>query len=343
MLFGCEVSGTISDENTPLEDVAVILSDNASLSITTYTDSNGNYEFNGLIAGSYTLTPSSEENSFYPKSIDLTVDSKSLSGINFYTDQTGADLRQRRYNEVSYVTTHNSMSNAEDRWLFPNQQYNIEKQLKDGARSLMLDLWPKDGKVYLCHGGIFLGGSDLLENQLNIIKNFMDTYHREIITIIFESYVDAQSVKDVFEACDLTSYLHTQPVDQPWPVLQDMIDQNKRLVVFTDENDALPDMQWYHYCWNYCWETHYSAQAPEDFSCSPNRGDAGNNLFIFNHFLTNDIGGSINLAKQVNYNPFFIDRVLDCQTESGQLPNFITVDFYNIGNVFDVTDTLNNP
>ena len=65
-----------------------------------------------------------------------------------------------------------------------------------------------------------------------------------------------------------------------------------------------------------------------------------NSLFILNHFLTNIIG-SPQLADMVNHNPLFIDRALQCESESGRLPNFVTVDFYNIGDVLAVVDALN--
>ena len=92
--------------------------------------------------------------------------------------------------------------------------------------------------------------------------------------------------------------------------------------------------------WEHAWETHYSAETAEDFSCNPNRGDTGNSLFIFNHFLTAPFA-SATLAETINHNPAFLERVEECQTESGDFANFITVDFYEIGDVLAVTDTLN--
>jgi len=43
----------------------------------------------------------------------------------------------------------------------------------------------------------------------------------------------------------------------------------------------------------------------------------------------------------VNFNPFLIDRVMTCQEERGHIPNFVTVDFYHLGDVIDVVSTLN--
>ncbi len=337
---GCSISGNIEDNGVPLEGVSLTVS--GPISMTAVTDSSGKYLINGMPPGTYTITPTLDEYAFYPEIITVTLEKENKTGIHFYTEDSGAGLRIKPYNAVAYVTTHNAMSNEQDFWFFPNQTYNIGQQLRDGVHAFMLDIWPKSGDVYLCHGGIFVGGSTLLENELNEIKIFMDMYTREIITIIFESYVTAEDVRAVFESTGLIDYMHVQPADQPWPTLQEMIDQNRRLIVFTDTDDALPDMPWYHYGWDYYWETHYSAATPEDFSCAPNRGDTDNSLFILNHFLTNEIGGAKYLAEQVNYTPFFGDRGLECQGNAGQLPNFITVDFYSVGDAFEVVDMLNN-
>jgi hypothetical protein len=93
--------------------------------------------------------------------------------------------------------------------------------------------------------------------------------------------------------------------------------------------------------WDHAWETPFSFATPEDFTCDPNRGDPANPLFLFNHFLTAPLGGSPDLAEMVNYNPLFIGRAHECETENDDFANFIAVDFYDIGDLFDVVDALN--
>ncbi len=80
-----------------------------------------------------------------------------------------------------------------------------------------------------------------------------------------------------------------------------------------------------------------------DFNCDFNRGDSINDLFIFNHFITNSVlgTGDETQAAIANSNPYFINRALQCQQEKNKFPNFITVDFYELGNCFDVVDQLN--
>jgi hypothetical protein len=71
-----------------------------------------------------------------------------------------------------------------------------------------------------------------------------------------------------------------------------------------------------------------------------NRGTPGNDLFILNHFLTNNIGAP-NFARQVNFDPLLSTRARDCWEFQNRIPNFVTVDFYEIGSVLRTTNLLN--
>lgn len=252
-------------------------------------------------------------------------------------------LCDRRYDQVAYVTTHNAMSNADEGWAAPNQNHGIERQLLDGVRALMPDLWYGDGDatdpatVYLCHGICAIGNRSLAD-ALSGIRTFLDAHPREVVTIIFESYVKAADVASVFEAAGLLPYLHVQVAGEPWPTLSAMVESGRRLVVFTDHDAGTP--AWYHDVWAHAFETHWSAKTIDDFTCDPNRGDPANALFILNHFLTDPFALPA-LAATANANPFFLDRALQCQAARERLPNFLTVDFYDIGDVFDVASTLN--
>jgi hypothetical protein len=255
------------------------------------------------------------------------------------TGCNGADaLCDRRFDEVAYATTHNAMSNAEDGFQGPNQHFSIARQLADGVRALMLDTYLYEGDVYLCHADCsFLGRRPLLDG-LAEIKDFLDRHPREVVSIIFESYAPAADTAAVFEAAGLTDYVHTQIRGEAWPTLGEMIESGRQLVVFTD-NDA-GDPPWYHYVWDFAFETPFSFERPEDFSCRKNRGSLENPLFILNHFLTRTFGRP-ELARMVNFDPLFIERAEQCMSEHGRLPNFVTVDFYDIGDVFGVVDALN--
>ena len=90
-------------------------------------------------------------------------------------------------------------------------------------------------------------------------------------------------------------------------------------------------------------ETHYSNNDITDFSCDFNRGDSINDLFILNHFVTNSVLGTgmETESEEANSNPFFINRALQCWQEKSKFPNFVTVDFVELGDAKLVVDQLN--
>ena len=256
-----------------------------------------------------------------------------------------ASLCDRRFDEVVYPTSHNAMSNAAEGWLAPNNTRTMPDQLDAGIRSLMLDTWYSGGLPVLCHGGEIapgigcsITGEKPLADGLGELTTYLDTHPHEVLSIIFESYISEADTAAAFTASGLSAYVHAQSLAQPWPTLRDLITAGTRMVVFTDDSGV--SLPWHHYVWSHAWETHFSAQEPSDFSCAPNRGSTSNRLFILNHFLT-DPFALPSLAAMVNPNPFFVDRALQCQAESGDLPNFVTVDFEDIGDLYSVVRTLN--
>lgn len=257
-----------------------------------------------------------------------------------------ASLCERRFDDVVYATSHNAMSNDAEGWLAPNQQDTVPDQLDAGIRSLMLDTWYWGGDAVLCHGGEVVPGLGCdvtgqkpLDVGLAELTTWLDAHPHEVLSIIFESYVSEADTAADFAASGLLSYVHVQPIAAPWPTLRELIAADTRMVVFTDDSGA--SLPWHHYVWSHAWETHFSAAVPGDFSCAPNRGSTSNPLFILNHFLTAPFASPA-LAEQVNHNPFFGDRAEQCQAASSDLPNFVTVDFENIGDVYAVVRSLND-
>ncbi|MSP63831.1 MAG: hypothetical protein EXR72_26495, partial [Myxococcales bacterium] len=247
-------------------------------------------------------------------------------------------LCDRRFDQVAYPTTHNAMSTTEAGWGLPNQIHGMPRQLTDGVRGMMLDLHEWEGEVHLCHG-ICQIGSRPLRDGLGEIKAFLDAHRGEVIGLCLESYVDAARVKAVFEQSGLLRYAHAHPKDAPWPTLRELIARDQRLVVFTDKDGgAFP---WYHDAWQHAWQNPYAAATPADLSCRVDRGAKDNPVFIMNHFLTGAGGATQMQAEEINHDPFFTARALRCQAESGKLPNFVTVNYYEIGDLFRVVRVLN--
>ncbi len=246
-------------------------------------------------------------------------------------------LCARRYDAVAYATTHNAMSSEDDGFASPNQRFGLTRQLRDGVRGLMLDVHAYRDEVWLCHG-ICQAGRRRLAEGLCDVGRYLDDDPGAVVTIILESYVDAAPLEAAFREAGLLDDVHAQPAGAPWPTLGALARSGRRLVVFTDR--AGGERPWLHDVWAWAQENPYAAMTPADLDCRPNRGRAGNPLFILNHFLTAPLA-SPELARTVNFNPLLADHAARCARERGVVPNFLTVDFYDLGDVLAVTRARN--
>jgi hypothetical protein len=96
-----------------------------------------------------------------------------------------------------------------------------------------------------------------------------------------------------------------------------------------------------HHVWDVAWDTPYGFLDASEFSCAHNRGLRGNPLFLLNHWV--NAGGlpSEDSAMAVNGLDVLYGRAQSCIEESGRVPNFVAVDFYEHGALFETVDRLN--
>ena len=219
----------------------------------------------------------------------------------------------------------------------PNQYETIETQLEAGIRLINLDLYKHNGEVLSCHSSCEIGQTPLVDIFI-VLETFLRANPGEVVTVIFESYVQATDVEKAARKAKITHYLYPHFANGPWPTLAQLIGSGRRLVIFTDEDSG--DPAWYHDIWQFAWETSFHYVDVEEMNCEGNRGEAGNDLFILNHFLTNP-WASPTYAEEVNQREFLEDRAVECSQAFEKTPNFVLVDFYSIGNVFEVVNFLN--
>jgi hypothetical protein len=271
---------------------------------------------------------------------------------------------EKRYDEMTYLTTHNSFNYALRGkikkkgplfFLFPNQERPIENQLREGVRAFMIDLHSYRDQVVLCHGGkgCPLLGMDSAVSEFKTLKTFLDNNPHEILTLILESYVSTQKMKELIENSGLIDYVHCQSPSEPWPTIQSMLEapvhKNKnepnfhdkgRLVILNDHVEA-GDPKWNLDLFGaFAVETKYSYKKISDLDCKLNRGSLNHSLFILNHFTTL-IAGKKRDAKKINQRSFLSQRSLRCQNENNKKINFLTVDFYRTGDAKQVVQELN--
>ena len=88
--------------------------------------------------------------------------------------------------------------------------------------------------------------------------------------------------------------------------------------------------------------TFHSVAELKDFNyaCSPNRGDGSNPLFQLNHWIEK-LPRSPDTAAKVNAFEFLKRGARECERRRGLTPNIVAVDYYDKGDLEEVTRVLN--
>lgn len=257
----------------------------------------------------------------------------------------GHTAEDQRYDQVTWLCTHNAMNSSDDGWRFGNQTHTITKQLEEGVRALMLDIWKQDGELVLRHGpeiARFLGFKKLSIELANI-HSFLTKNPQSIVTLILESYAPAHEVAAAITKAKLASFCHYQNPSKPWPTISNMRKSGKRLVILSDRVEKVSKApQWYMPVWDHAWETNWQAKTKQDLlNAKPRRGKRSNKLFILNHFITKGLP-SISDAKVANANPFLWQRIEKTIKNFGRKPTFLVLDFYEVGSSKDCLKRLNH-
>jgi hypothetical protein len=229
------------------------------------------------------------------------------------------------------------MSNADDGWLTPNQTHPMARQLRDGIRAMLIDSYSYQGTGYLCHRTCLIGGNKKLGDALDEIVEFLRSNPNEVLAFVIEDNLSAADTAAAFMASQLAGFVYVHP-GGPWPTLREMIESGHRVVVGAEMGGPPPD--WYHHFYDLAWDTPYTFKNTSEFSCAQNRGDRKNPLFLLNHWIENPFA-SESLSATANAHDTLLGRARQCQTESGKLPNFVAVNHYSIGDLFQVVRELN--
>lgn len=286
-----------------------------------------------------------------------------------------AELCDRAYDDVAYAATHNSMSSPNVVPVWPEHDSHLRAQLDAGVRALLIDTkyWePVDGAAaltgqldpstlpipravadtvlrlagdaangrpgtFLCHNSCMFGAQPLVEGLADV-REFLDDNPDEVVTLIIQDEISVVDTEAAFEEAGLMPDLYHHDHDGDWPTLGELIDRGERLVVFAENAGPPPD--WYANAFEAMQETPFLVLERDRFTCDQARGDPDATLFQLNHWVSRVAPNPADAAV-VNAYDFLLARARECQAERGLLPNFVAVDFYSIGDLFAVVDTLN--
>jgi hypothetical protein len=190
--------------------------------------------------------------------------------------------------------------------------------------------------LYMCHTLCELGAEPMVE-ELEAIGGFLDDNPREVLVVFVEPYVPAEDVEAAFREGGLLDELVTLRRDEPLPTLGELVDSGRRLVVFTEGDDA-GTPAWYHPLFSFFQDTPIGST--ERGGCQENRGDENNALLALNNWA-DGFPPSPSRNRAVGRRAFIMNRVRSCRRSRGLAPNVIAVDFHDTSDVVEVADALN--
>ena len=191
-----------------------------------------------------------------------------------------------------------------------------------------------------CHGTCILGSQNAVE-LLSIIHDKMNSSTRDVVTLLFEVHVPYSHIAYILNKSGLIDKVHTQTLNEEWPTLSSMIENQRNLVVFI-EGSSDSNYPYLHNFVEHGWTTNYAEKNPEEMTCDVHRGDANQPVWHVNNWLSVERGTSDwTRAHIVNDYDFLLNRSLECWEIHGSKPTFVAVDWWTDGDAVNVTIALN--
>lgn len=267
-----------------------------------------------------------------------------------------SEFCNRKYSNVTYVVAHNSPFHVPNN-AASNQMLDVNTQLDDGIRGLQSETHYVNDTVFLCHTSCDELNAGTLEAYLVKVKSWLDANRLEVVTILLgnEDFIDPGNYTAPVTNSGLLDYVYTpptQPMDiDGWPTLGDMILSNKRVVMMLAYDANQQKVPWLLDMWSYQWQTPFSP-TNVSFPCTvqrppgQDRETSERRLILANHNLNVDLDVQTldinilipNFVELTNTNANTTslgaasETINQCTNEWGRPPNFLLVDYYNIGN-----------
>jgi hypothetical protein len=208
---------------------------------------------------------------------------------------------------------------------------------------LAFDEDPGESQPYLCHVMCEVGATELTE-ALTEVREFLDTHPDEFLVMFIEDAVTPEDAAPAFEESGLLRYTYVHEPGEPFPTMGELIEDDKRLIVFGEKNSGGAEFPWYHDGFDVVQETPFTFHSLTELagkaSCDENRGRAKNPIFQINNWVE-AIPRNPDTAEQVNDFDTLLKRAELCERRRELLPNLLAVDFYDRGDVLGVARVLN--
>jgi len=271
-----------------------------------------------------------------------------------------AELCDRSYGNTTFFGAHDSFAASTNPFaLARTQEVGVTDQLTMGVRLLQLQAHINGKDLHFCHNtcGLFDGGT--VEHYFKKVKHFLDRHPNEVLTIIIANpeNVQADVWQPIFESTGLADIAYIPPqtpmTREDWPTLKEMLDSTRRVVVFMDKGAEDGTVPYLLPQFTMMWEDEYDPTDSE-FPCKVDR-TAGSlspsqQLNLINHNLNLNlipIGRGVRIpdrwdSPRTNGISSIVGHANHCAPLAGdRLPNFVLLDFVNIGQVTTAGARLN--
>ena len=279
------------------------------------------------------------------------------------------DLCNKAYNNITHLGAHDSPFLRDASTSFStsgNQYYNSTIQLDAGVRLLSAQVHQVNSSSgnsewHLCHTSCDLLDAGTLASWLGEIKTWMDSNTNDVVTVLIvnSDSASADTIGSQFKSSGIDKYAYTPAsttAQATWPTLQSLISNGTRLVTFVASlSEASADYPYLMDEFTYVFENGFEVTSPEGFNCTPNRpsglteASTGGRMFLSNHFLESTQLFGIQTPNDTYVNTTNAQTglgslgaaITECEGVYNKAPNFVLVDFFNVGPAVASVDAAN--
>ena len=272
------------------------------------------------------------------------------------------ELCHRQYSNITFIGAHDSPFVGSITELAANQGLSVVDQLNHGIRFLTAQAHKNAaGDLHFCHSYCWEYDAGSVDQYLSTVKKWMDSNPDEVLTLLLVNggNYDVSLYNTAFQSSNLAKYAY-RPTKNPlkmheWPTLGSMISANNRLVVLMDYGADVSRVPYILPEFDMYFETPFDVTNAAFPSCSINRPPGAKpdgRMYGMNHFLDTDVLGS-GIKVPNNGMDFKTNaargkgsigaQAAVCAGKYGRYPNFVLVDRFQRGEVFQAQKAMNFP
>ena len=192
-------------------------------------------------------------------------------------------------------------------------------------------------EAFLCHTTCELGATRL-SVALGDYRTFLERNPGEVVILFVEPYVEPEKFEQEIRDAGLERYAKTLELGEPMPTLGELVEEDKRLIVFAEQDGG--DPSWYMDGFSFVQDTPLGATKIGQTSCALERGDAGSPFLMINHWA------DVFPPQRGANGPFLTEEFLNqrigrCQRKRGLPVGLIATDHYDQGDFISYVDRIN--